>query len=134
MSETKNYHLYLTGDSNTRFLDWRNAMNGPTDSNMEKIDTALSEKADSSRAIVITLQASRWAPEGSVSMQELTIEGLTAEQNGVIGAAQNLTEEQMDSVRAAGLYISEQRDGSLTIASDGEVPSCDIPVVLILLG
>lgn len=134
MSETKNYHLYLTDDSNTRFLDWRNAMNGPTDSNMEKIDTALSEKADSSRAIVITLQASRWASEGSVSTQELTIEGLTAEQNGVIGAAQNLTEEQMDSVRAAGLYISEQRDGSLTIASDGEVPSCDIPVVLILLG
>lgn len=134
MSETKNYHLYLTDDSNTRFLDWRNAMNGPTDSNMEKIDAALSEKADSSRAIVITLQASRWASEGSVSTQELTIEGLTAEQNGVIGAAQNLTEGQMDSVRAAGLYISEQRDGSLTIASDGEVPSCDIPVVLILLG
>lgn len=134
MSETKNYHLYLTDDSNTKFLDWRNTMNGPSGSNMEKIDNVLAEKADSSRAVLFLLQASDWVIEGAVSTQEIAIDGLTAEQNGVIGAAQNLTEAQMDSVRAAGLYISEQKEGSLTIASDGEVPSCDIPVVLILLG
>ena len=62
------------------------------------------------------------------------IEGLTVEQNGVIGAAQNLTAEELEAVRAAGLYINEQKEGALTIASDGETPPCNIPVVLILLG
>lgn len=133
MSETKNYHLYIEDDSNTRFLDWRNAMNGPSDSNMIKIDNALSEKAGHSKVILITLYSDMWVQEGSAYIQEVEIEGLTETQNGIIGAAQNLTEEQLDAIRAAGLYISEQKDGALTIASDGDTPTCDIPAVLILL-
>lgn len=134
MSETTNYHLPLTDDDSTRFLDWRNSINGPVDSAMTKIDAVLSEKADNSRAILLTLYAEKWENEELVSTQELLIEGLTEEQNGVIGAAQHLTAEELEAVRAAGLYISEQREGALTIASDGETPTCDIPVVLILLG
>lgn len=138
MSETTNYHLYLTDDSSTKFLDWRNKMNGTEDSNMIKIDNALADmqgnKAALSQAIAKTLYASQWVTSGSVCTQDITIEGLTAEQNGVIGTAQNLTELQIETVRAAGLYISNQGDGFLTIASDGETPTCDIPVVIILLG
>ena len=134
MSETANYHLPLTDDDQTRFLDWRNSINGPGDSAMKKIDTVLSEKADNSRAITITLYADKWVNEGTIFTQELLIEGLTVEQNGVIGAAQNLTAEELEAVRAAGLYINEQKEGALTIASDGETPPCNIPVVLILLG
>ena len=107
MSETTNYHLPLTDDDQTRFLDWRNSINGPGDSAMKKIDTVLSEKADNSRAITITLYADKWVNEGTISTQELLIEGL---------------------------YINEQKEGALTIASDGETPPCNIPVVLILLG
>ena len=40
---TTNYNLYLEDDSTTRFLDWRQKMNGSGDSNMVKIDTALAE-------------------------------------------------------------------------------------------
>lgn len=134
MSETANYHLPLTDDSSTRFLDWREAINGTTDSAMIRIDTALSEKADNSQALSKTLYADQWAASGSVFLQDIAIDGLTAEQNGIIGVAQNLTEEQLEATREAGLYISQQSDGSLTIALDGEVPSCDIPVVIILLG
>lgn len=138
MSETTNYHLYLTDDSSTKFLDWRNKMNGTEDSNMIKIDNALADmqgnKAALSQAIAKTLYASQWVASGSVCTQDITIDGLTAEQNGVIGTAQNLTELQIETVRAAGLYISNQGDGFLTIASDGETPTCDIPVVIILLG
>lgn len=134
MSETTNYHLPLTDDDQTKFLDWRNSINGPGDSAMKKLDNVLSEKADNSRAITITLYANKWVNEGTISTQELLIEGLTEEQNGVIGAAQNLTTEELEAVRAAGLYINEQKEGALTIASDGETPSCNIPVVLILLG
>lgn len=134
MSETTNYHLPLTDDDRTRFQDWRNSINGPDDSAMVKIDTVLAEKADNSRAILTTLYADKWENEGLFSTQEILVEGLTKEQNGVIGAAQNLTAEELEAVRAAGLYINEQKEGALTIASDGETPMCDIPVVLILLG
>lgn len=134
MSETENYGLYLTDDSNTRFLDWRNKINGTEDSNMIKIDNALAGKAAMSQAITETLFANKWVTSGSICTQNINIDGLTAEQNGVIGTAQNLTELQIETVRAAGLYISNQGNGFLTIASDGETPSCDIPVLIILLG
>lgn len=138
MSETTNYHLYITDDSSTKFLDWRNKINGTEDSNMVKIDSALAEmqekKAVLSQAISKILYASQWVVSGSVCTQDIAIDGLTAEQNGVIGTAQNLTELQIETVRAAGLYISNQGDGFLTIASDGETPTCDIPVIIILLG
>ena len=131
---TTNYNLYLEDDSTTRFLDWRQKMNGSDNSNMVKIDNALAEKAALSRAITATLFANQWNTDGAVCTKTLTIDGLTPEQNGVIGTAQNLTGLQIETVRAAGLYISNQSDGYLTIASDGETPSCDIPVLIILLG
>ena len=79
MSETTNYHLYLTDDNTTRFLDWRNAINGTSDSNMIKIDTALSGKADSSQYLNKTLSANGWIASGSIFVQDIEIEGLTAE-------------------------------------------------------
>ena len=88
MSETENYHLYIKDDSSTTFLDWRNAMNGTSDSNMLKIDTALSQKADNSIALSLTLRADQWVQEDAISYQEIAVEGLTETQNGVIGAAQ----------------------------------------------
>lgn len=134
MSETANYHLPLTDDASTKFLDWRNSINGPVDSAMTKLDEVLYGKADNSRAIIATLYANKWENEGIISTQEILVDGLTKEQNGIIGAAQNLTAEELEVIREAGLFISEQKEGALTIASDGETPSCDIPVVLILLG
>ena len=109
-------------------------MNGSEDSNMVKIDNALGEKAALSKAIVTTLKADQWVQEGAISKQKLSVEGLTAEQNGVIGTTQDLTTLQLETVRAAGLYISDQGNGYLTIASDGDTPACDIPVLIILLG
>lgn len=61
MSETTNYKLHLTDDSSERFQDWRNAMNGPDDSNMVKIDTALGEKANSSVSVAAVLLSTAWA-------------------------------------------------------------------------
>ncbi len=130
MNETKNYQLQTAENEKTRFLDWRQAM----DANMFRIDSVLADKADNSRAIIETLHADQWTQSGSVFTQVITIEGLTPEQNGLIGMAQNVSEGQLEAVRSAGLYISQQSEGSLTIASDGETPSCDIPVVIILLG
>ena len=133
-SKTTNYELYLENDSSTKFQDWRKQMNGEDDSNMVKIDKALGEKANSSVAISGTLLASAWAGIDSPFTQELAVEGLGANQNGTISVAHEATAEQREMARLAMLSIVGQSEGSLTIATDGEMPDIDIPVVVILLG
>lgn len=44
--ETENYGLYLEDSDKTTFKDWRNKINGPNGSNMEKIDKVLCDKQD----------------------------------------------------------------------------------------
>ena len=133
MSETKNYHLILTDDNKTKFKDWRESINGDTNSNMIKIDTALGEKANLSIMIDAVLFASAWS-ENAPYTQTILIDSLTASQNGVISVAQNLTSEQLEVVSAAEMIVSIQEDGSLTIKANGDKPTCDIPVMIILLG
>ena len=134
MSETTNYKLHLTGDNTEKFLDWREKMNGTEGSNMIKIDNALGEKANSSVAIYTTLLASAWAGVNAPFTQELAVEGLTASQNGVIDVAHDATTLQREIAREAMLSVVGQADGTLTIAADGELPTSDIPVYIILLG
>ena len=134
MSKTPNYDLYLTDDSATRFLDWRRQMSGTEDSNMLKIDAALGEKADSSTAVSAILLASAWSGANAPFTQTITIDGLTASQNGTISVAHNATAVQREIAREAMLSVIGQGDGTLTIAADGEMPERDIPVYIILLG
>lgn len=134
MSETTNYKLYVTDNSDERFMNWREKMNGTTDSNMVKIDSALGEKANSSVAVNATLLASAWVGIDSPFTQELSVPGLTATQNGTISVAHSATVEQREIAREAMLSIIGQEDGKLMIAADGEMPEFDIPVYIILLG
>lgn len=134
MSETNNYKLHLTDNSAEKFLDWREKMNGTENSNMIKIDNALGEKANSSVAISTTLLASAWAGVNAPFTQELSVEGLTASQNGVIDIAHDATAVQREIAREAMLSVIGQSNGTLTIAADGEMPEFDIPVYIILLG
>lgn len=134
MNETTNYKLHLTDDSSERFQDWRMKMNGTENSNMVKIDKALGEKANSSIAISATLLASAWVGVTAPFTQELSVEGLTAAQNGVIDVAHDATATQREIAREAMLSVIGQSDGKLIIAADGEMPEFDIPVYIILLG
>lgn len=134
MSETINYGFYLEGDSTAKFKAWREGLNGLLNSNMVKLDTILGEKADNSKPITTTLPSASWVWTGSAYSQTLEIEGITADTNGVIGPAHNLTAEQIDAVYSAELMIGEQTDGALTILANGDKPYCDIPVIIILLG
>lgn len=134
MSETNNYKLHLTDNSAEKFLDWREKMNGTENSNMIKIDNALGEKANSSVAISTTLLASAWTGVNAPFTQELSVEGLTASQNGVIDIAHDATAVQREIAREAMLSVIGQSNGTLTIAADGEMPEFDIPVYIILLG
>lgn len=96
----------------------------------EEMLTALAGKCDASNAVTATLTAAGWAS----GQQTLTIAGLGSTQNGVIGLSQSITDEQLSAASEAEMYICGQAAGSVTIAANGAVPTCDIPVVVILLG
>lgn len=134
MSSTKNYGFYLTDDSTTRFLDWRNQMNGVEDSNMIKIDAVLGEKADSSITIEGVLLADSWVGDTAPYTQEIIIDSLSAEQNGTIAVSHSATSEQRSEAREAIMSITSQEDGKLVISSDGKLPKIDIPITVVLLG
>lgn len=134
LSKTTNYNLYLCDDDKKRFQDWRNEMNGTDDSNMVKIDAALGEKANSSIAVGATLLSSAWNGIDAPFTQSLSIDGLTASQNGTISVSHDATAAQREAARDAMLSVVGQADGTLTIAADGEMPEIDIPVYIILLG
>lgn len=133
MSATKNYDLALTDNDQTKFKEWRESINGNSNSNMEKIDTALGEKANLSVAINAVLSVSAWSEDSPYS-QTISIDGLTAEQNGMITIGQNITTEQLEDVVAADMRISGQVDGAFTVTAYGDKPTRDIPVTIILLG
>ena len=133
MSATKNYDLALTDNDQTKFKEWRESINGNSNSNMEKIDTALGEKANLSVAINAVLLMSAWSDD-SPYVQTISVEGLNADQNGIITIGQNITTEQLEDVVAADMRISDQTDGSLTVTAYGDKPTRDIPVIIILIG
>ena len=135
MSDTTlNYGLYITDDSSEKFLDWRTKMNGTENSNMVKIDEALSEKANNSVIVSTTLLASAWTGVDSPFTQELAVEGLGETQNGIISVSHDATIVQRDAARNALLSVIGQTNGMLNISADGEMPEVDIPVIVILLG
>lgn len=82
-----------------------------------------------SNAVECTLTVAGW----SAGRNTISVAGLGADTNGVIGLTQNISTAAMEAVRSAEMYVCGQADGTLTIAADGEIPTCDIPVVVILL-
>ena len=96
----------------------------------EDMLNAIAGKCDASEAINATLTSAGWAN----GQQTIAVSGLGATQNGVIGLAQSITDEQLTAAAEGELYICGQAAGSVTIAASGTIPACDIPVVIILLG
>jgi len=81
-------------------------------------------------SVEVTLAANAWVD----GKQTITIDGLTADHNGIIGISQTITDAQLAAVQEAKMYVSGQSDGAMTIAVNGETPSCDIPATIILFG
>ena len=134
MSETPNYGLYVTDDTTTKFKDWRERMSSESDSNMVKIDAALSKKAEQSRSVEITLTADGWTGDTAPFSQQIAVNGLKAGSNGSIAISNSATADQRAVVRKAQLSVMAQVDGSLTLNCDGKKPTVDIPAVVVILG
>lgn len=132
MATTPNYNLFITDDASTRFIDWRRELTGTSDSNMTKIDSALSEKAEKSSVLSSTLLVDNWTGEAPFQ-QVISLPELTAEQNGVISIANDATPEQRQAAMDASLFVIEQQKGVLMIGANYKKPEIDIPVAIILI-
>ena len=113
MSKTPNYDLFVTDDAGTKFKDWREQMASESNSNMVKIDAALSGKAEQSRSVEITLTADGWTGDAAPFSQQVAIANLKADTNGSIAIASGATADQRAAVRKAQLSIAAQADGCL---------------------
>lgn len=82
-----------------------------------------------SKSVNATLTADGWID----NTQALAVTGLGAAQNGTIGLSSGATDEQIDAARNAGLFISAQSEGSLTIKAKDTVPGIDIPITVTML-
>lgn len=111
--------------------------------NTSDVTAALETKANASVSLEAILYAvvgegdtatSAWAGESAPYTQVISVEGMTATSNGTIALSQSATAEQRNAARAALLAIAGQTDGSLTIAADGDLPTVDIPVTVVLIG
>lgn len=134
MNQTSNYGLYVTDDSTTKFKEWREKMASEANSNMTKIDIALSKKAEQSRSVEITLTADGWTGDTAPFSQQIAVNGLKADSNGSIAISNSATADQRAAVRKAQLSVMAQVDGSLTLNCDGKKPTVDIPAVVVILG
>ncbi len=133
MGETSNYKLYVTDDATERFQDWRRQMNGPDSSNMTKIDTALSEKADKSRTVEAVLSAAQWTGDAAPFQQTVAVAGMTADQNGTISLAHGATDAQVEAAKDATLSVTGQAEGTITVSAGHTKPTIDLPVVVVLI-
>lgn len=82
-----------------------------------------------STSVTATLTASGW----SNGAQTVSVAGLGASQNGSVGLAASATDAQVAAARSAGLFVSAQAAGSLTIQAKDATPSVDIPIVITML-
>lgn len=133
MKSTPTYGLYLEDDDTTKFKDWREKMNGTSDSNMIKIEDALNDKAQHSKEVHGVLLAAAWSGTDAPYTQELAVAGLSSTQNGNISIGQAITATQRKAARDAILSVTGQFNGKLIITADGDKPRVDIPVITVLL-
>lgn len=87
-------------------------------------------KAEKSKSVNVTLTTAGW----SGNTQTVSVSGLGATQNGVVGIAATATQPQREAARAALLSVTAQAAGSLTITADGDKPGVDIPLTVTLVG
>lgn len=116
-------YAYFTPDDGGFYID--------SEDNGKQKRTRINPKSNgNSTAVTATLRASGW----SGGQQTLTIDGVTTDSNGVIGLTQDISDAQMEAAKNAELYVCGQGNATLTVAVFGETPTCDIPVVVVLIG
>lgn len=117
-------YAYFTPDDGGLYIDAE--VNGE----QKRIRVGSDGSGVKGKAYFGTLLASGW----SSGEQTLLFEAVTADSNGIMGVDQTISDTQMESAKGAELYVCGQGAGTVRVAAFGDIPTRDIPVVLILIG
>lgn len=100
--------------------------------NMDLIDSALHKKADGQAISYLnaTLLSTGWTGAEAPYTYDLTLEGITADSDGLITVADTATDEQYQAAVTAMLRKTAQAENNLTIKAYGEKPTVDIPITV----
>ncbi len=146
--ETLQTDLSTKADS-SKVEEIESALEGKADASVatqvEDMQAALDQKANASISIEAVLYTvigegdtatSAWAGDGATEpyTQTIQVNGLTSASNGTISISNSANAEQRSAARAALLAIQAQNDGELVIVADGELPTVDIPVTVVIIG
>lgn len=134
MAKTENFELKMPDDGSQYFDQFWQELSDSGGSNMTEIDRLLEERAVQSKAVSLTLNANGWSGGEAPYTQTLFVENLLSTHNGTIALSQEATEVERAEVRKAMLSVVGQANGSLVIAADGEAPTINLPITVMLLG
>ena len=131
--------LSITGSANTTASSaLTTAKSAQTTANeaketAESLAESLEDKANQSVSVSATLSSGDWS-SGSPYTQTVSVAGLSADSNGMVGIAQGATESQRVAAQNACLSVASQAEESLTIVADGTLPTVDIPITIVIIG
>ena len=86
-----------------------------------------------SRTVTATATKAKWTGSAAPYTQILTVNGMTATCNAIVGLADSATEEQRTAARRAGIVPVAQAANKVTLKADYAVPSVDLPVAVTIL-
>lgn len=90
--------------------------------------------ANKSVFIAAIISASDWNGTETPYTNTVQIESATAENNLEVIVPADVTAEQIETFQSALIFNGTQAEGSITLNAWGEVPSIDLPIVVIVRG
>ena len=83
-------------------------------------------------SVNIYLVPTAWAGTGPYT-QTVTVSGMTATKNAIVGLNISATLAQREAARNAIFNVMDQTTNQITITADGEKPTITIPISVILM-
>lgn len=86
-----------------------------------------------SRTVSATVSASAWSGTTAPYTAKISVSGMTATDNAIVGLAPTATQDQRSACRRAQITPTAQASGSITLTADGTLPGIALPIIVTIL-
>lgn len=86
-----------------------------------------------SRTVSATVSASAWSGTTPPYTAKVTVSGMTATDNAIVGLAPTATQDQRSVCRKAQITPTAQASNSITLTADGALPNIALPIIVTIL-